>query len=137
MSGRPRWGLGAATVAASSGRPAQAAPAQDVAVEVRNGFAAVGSAVDDESIAALLEAKSCGDIGGCKQQMAQDQVIIGRGFSDSGNGFLGNEQHVHRGLRFDVPERQHAIVLVNDLSRNFAGDNFFKEGLAHSLWRET
>src|SRR6266850_3766274 len=64
--------------------------------------------------------------------MAKDLMVFRRGFRDAGNGLFGNDQNVRRRLRFDILERKNEIVFVNDLSRDFSSDDFFKEGFAHS-----
>ena len=47
--------------------------------------------------------------------------------------FFGTIKRMRRRLRIDVAESEHQIVFINDLGRDFAGDDFFKKGLAHSF----
>ena len=107
-------------------------PAQDVTMQVRHRFASVGAVVDDQSIAAFFQPQPRRDVAGFEQQMAKHTMVFRGRFGDTGNRFLRHKQHMHRGLRFDVAECQQQIVLVNNVGRDFARDDFFKEGLAHS-----
>src|ERR1700753_19867 len=34
-------------------------------------------------------------------------------------------------LRTDIPKREHGVIFVNNLRRDFTRDDFFKESLAH------
>ena len=52
------------------------AAAEDVAVEMGHGFAAVGAVVDDEAVAALFQAQRLGDF--CRfQQQVTDKGVYG------------------------------------------------------------
>src|SRR2546426_9204059 len=44
---------------------------------------------------------------------------------------LGNHQHVDRRLRVDVLEREHLVVLQDDLGRNLPGADLAKETIRH------
>src|ERR1041385_2369744 len=64
--------------------------------------------------------------------MAQNLVIVGRCLSNPGNRFLRHDQHVTRRLRFDIVESQDQIILINNLCRDFARDDFLEQRLAHA-----
>jgi hypothetical protein len=64
------------------------ASAEDVAVQVRHGFAAVRAVVDDEPVAAFFN-PSFRHFGGFEQQMAEQFVVVRRGLGDARNGFFG------------------------------------------------
>jgi hypothetical protein len=42
---------------------------------------------------------------------------------DAGNLGLRDEEHVHRRLRRDVPDRENVLVFEDDFARDFAGAN--------------
>ena len=54
-------------------------------------------------------------------------MVFGLGFGDSSDGFLGNHQHVRGRLRVDVVEGKDEVVFVDDVGRDFAGDDFLEE----------
>ena len=105
-------------------------------MQVWHGFATVQTVVDHETITGLFQSQFVRDFGGFEQEMAKSLVIFWRRLSDAWDGFLGNDQSVHRGLRRDVFEREHEVVFINNLRWDFASDDFFKQGFAHSI-RET
>ncbi len=41
--------------------------------------------------------------------------------------FFWDHQHMHRGLRLDIVEGYNLIVFIDDLGRDLAGDNTFKQ----------
>src|SRR5208282_371975 len=92
----------------------------------------VGTVVDHEAVTAFLQAQFVRNFGGLQQQVAEDLMVFRRGFGKARDGLLGNNQHVRRRLRFDVAEREHQIVFINNGRRNFAGDDFFKKRFAHN-----
>ena len=100
-------------------------------MQVRHGFAAVCPVVEDETIAGLFEPQLLGDFSSLEQQMTERLMIVRRGFGDARDGFLGDDQDMRRCFGCDVVERDHEVVLINDLRRDFARDDFFKEGFAH------
>jgi len=104
-------------------------------VQVRHGFAGVGAVVDYKTVTAFLQAKFVRNLGGLQQKVAEDLMVFRSGFGQARNGLLGNDQNVRRRLRFDVAEREHQIVFINNGRRNFAGDDFFKKCFAHNCSR--
>ena len=100
-------------------------------MQVRHGFAGVGAVVEDEAVAAFFQAEFLRDFGGFEQQMAEGLMIFGAGFGEARNRFPGNDQNMRRRLRIDVAEGDDLVVLEDDVRRNFAGDDFFKESFAH------
>ena len=98
-----------------------------------NGFSAVGAVVDDESVACGGYVFAAGDVGGGKEEVAEEALIIGLGGSDAGDGFFRNDEDMNRGLRRDVAEGEALVVFENDVSGDFAGDDFFEKG--HASWR--
>ena len=106
-------------------------PAQDVAMKVRHGFTGIGSVVKDEPEAGFIQAELAGDFARFEHQMAKHGMIFRLRFRNPGNRLFGNYQHVRGGRRFDVTEGEHVLVLIHNLGRHFARDDFFEKGLAH------
>lgn len=97
-------------------------------MKMGNGFAAVFSVVDDDAEAFFSVAFLPGDVADPQKEVTKKLLISGAGFRDADNGLLGNKKEVNRGLRGDIPEAEAEIVFINDVRRNLAGDDFFKEG---------
>ena len=67
--------------------------------------------------------------------MTKDELILGGGFANARDYFLGNDQHMHRRLRLDVVNDDAEIVLKFDFSGDLAVDDFFEESCsALSFW---
>jgi hypothetical protein len=99
-------------------------------VQMRDGFSAIASIIDDQPVAAFLESFLRGDFSRLEQQMAQHRMIVWSGFGDSRDGLLGDNQNVRGCLRADIAEGQHEVVFVNDLRGNLSRDDLFKESHA-------
>ncbi len=96
--------------------------AEKVKVEMRDGLAAIGFAVDHESIAVGQTQLRCQVFRDNKQVTQQFTValshIVGRG-----QDFFRNDQYMDGCLRIDVMKGQAAIVLIGD----FGGDLLFND----------
>ena len=99
-------------------------------MEMRDGFAAVGAVVDHEAKAAG-EFEFLGENAGCEQQVAEERLVGGRGFTHAGNEFFWNDQQMDRCLRLDVMQNDAEVVLVLDLGGNFAVDDALEDGFWH------
>ena len=95
-------------------------------------FAAIGTVVDDEAVAGLVQAKGLGHGGGLEQQMSQQGMIGGLRLGDARHGFLGHDQNMGGRLRGDVAEGEDQIIFLNDRGRDFAGGDFLKQRFAHA-----
>lgn len=99
-------------------------------MDVRDGFAGVGAAVDDEA-EAIGEAEFFCDGAGGHDEMTEDRLIGGGGIADPGDQLLRNDQQVHGRLGLDVMDDDAAFVLVLDAGGNFAVDDFLEKSLGH------
>ena len=54
-------------------------------------------------------------------------------FGDARNGFLRNDQHMCRRLRFDIAKGKYHVVFIDNGSRDFTRNDFLKQRLAHDL----
>ena len=100
-------------------------------MQVRHRFATVRAVVDDEPVAGFFPAEFGSAFGGFEQEMAEQFLIVRLRFGDARNRLLWKNQNVRRGLRIDVVNGEDEVVFKNDLRRNFAGGDFFKQGFAH------
>ena len=99
-------------------------------MQVGDGFAGIGAIIEDEA-ESVFEAELFGDFGGFEEQMSEDGVVGGLGFSDARDGLLRHDEDVDRRLWFDVMEGNDPVILVNNGGRNFARYDFFKQRFAH------
>ena len=97
---------------------------------MRDGFSAIFSVVDHETKALVGrgDSETFRDLPGGEEEMPQEILIIAGGFPDPGNQLFRNHQDVDRSLRADIVKGDALVVLVNDISLDLAGDNFFKNG---------
>src|SRR5215218_5839979 len=66
-------------------RPGEIAPAQDMAMEMWNGFAGMRSVVNHQAVASLFNAQFGGDVRGFQKEMSQDFFVPGSGLGNAGN----------------------------------------------------
>src|SRR4051812_6614067 len=99
-------------------------------VQMRDGFARIRTVVHNEPEAAA-EGKFFGKDPRREEEMADDELIIGRCGFNPGNWFFGNEQKVHRRLRLNIMNDDAELVFVFDLRGNFASNDSFENGLSH------
>ena len=110
-----------------AGRPGQGTPAEDMAVEMRHGFAAVTAIVDDQPIAGVFQPRFLSDLGSFQEEMTEEGGVLGARFRDPGDGLFWNNQQVGGGLGGDIPKSQYPFVLVNDVRGDLTVDNLFEE----------
>jgi hypothetical protein len=111
--------------------PPERATAQDMAMQVGNGFPGVRTVVEDQAKAGFGQAEFGGNFTSFEQQMAKELLLFGPGFGDARNALFGNDQHMNWSLWFNVVKGQDVLILIHDFGGYFAVDNFFKQGLAH------
>ena len=61
--------------------------------------------------------------------MAEHHLIFCRGVAELHQRLLGDEQGVQWGAGVDVLESQAQLVFIDDGGGDFAGDDFFEQGL--------
>lgn len=101
--------------------------AQKVNVQMRDGFAAVGAAVDHKSEAAVSEAEFACNFGGGEEKFSEQWGVVDRSFIDPWDRFFRYNEHVNRSLRIDVVKGENVVVFKSDFGRNFACDEFFEQ----------
>ena len=102
-------------------------------MQMRHGFAGVGAVVEDEAIAAGFQAKFFRDLRSFEQQMAEDLMVFRFRFAEARDRLFGDQENVRRCLRVDVAEGDDLVVFIDNVRRDFAGDDFFKKCFAHGL----
>jgi hypothetical protein len=100
-------------------------------MEVGNGFPAVRSVVDDQTVAGLIQFQLAGDFLGSGEEMAKDGVMFRGDGSMARMVLLRNQENVDRGLRSDVAEREDVGILVDDIGLGFAVDDPFEDRFGH------
>src|SRR5271169_61404 len=79
----------------------------------------------------VLDAALAPDLRRYELAVAKDLGVFWRGFLQSDDVPLGEDEHVSRRFGVDVLEGEHLVVLVNLLRGNLPGDNFAKETVVH------
>ena len=118
--------IGGHTVEGSTGRPRELTPAEEVDMEVRDGFAAVRAIVDGDA-KALFELELLSKRGGGEEEVAKDGSVFGGGFTDARDGLAGYDEQVHGSTRSDIVEGDARCVLMLDFGGNFALHDFLKD----------
>jgi hypothetical protein len=83
----------------SAGWPIERTPAQEVDVQVRDGFAAIAAIVDYEAEAAVGDALLAGNGRGGDQETAEQAGVVLAGSGDAWDRFFGDHQNVYGRLR--------------------------------------
>ena len=109
------------------------AAGKEVEMEMGNGFATVGPVVDDDAETVCGVAFLPRDFTNFEHEMSEKCLIFGFRKSNTGEGFLWDKEKVNGSLRGDVAEAETEVIFIDDVGRNFEGDDFFKESgfLAH------
>jgi hypothetical protein len=115
-----------------AGWPGEGATRQKVDVQVGHGLAGILSVVDDEAeaLGALVDAELLGGMTRGEEQGTELGLIFGGGFADAWDGLFRHDEEVNGGLGTDVAEGEAVRIFEDDVGRDLAGDDFFKEGLA-------
>ena len=93
-------------------------------MKVTDRLSTVFALIDDQSIP-IGQAFCLGDDASSVQEI---EMVAGiRYFGDSRNLCSRHNQDVNGGLRADVAEGDHMVILINDVGRNLAVDNARKE----------
>lgn len=100
-------------------------------MQVKDRLAGVGIAVEHRSISAggvsvLFGDRRCGS-----HDLSNQRIIFRRQVVQRGNVASRNDEHMRRGLRRDVFERDDVVVLKDDGCGNLSGDEFAEKTVAH------
>lgn len=107
------------------------ASAQEVKVEVGDGFPAIGAVVDDQPVAAFVQLELATHPLGGGEKMAEDGMIFRGNRGVAGVMFFGDEKDMNGGLWGDIAESQDVIVLVDDIGGDFSIDDALENRLGH------
>lgn len=97
-------------------------------MEVRDGFPAIASMVDDEAVSGFFHAFPAGDLARGQKELPEQFGIGVPRRPNAWDDALRHHQHVNGCLRMDVPEGQEFVGLMDDLGRDLAGDDFLEKG---------
>jgi hypothetical protein len=106
--------------------PRQRPPAEDVAVQMRNTLSGVHALIHDEAVAPLGETEFLRDLSHRIEKMAEFLCVGGSRVMDAVNVPLGDDERVHGRDRSNVFEREHLVVLEDDLRRRGPCDDVAK-----------
>jgi hypothetical protein len=115
---------------ASPWRPAQRASADDVKMDVRDFLAGISARIEDDPVAAVVNALLARRPAGGEEELAEKGVrALGR-VLERREMELGDDQDVDRGLGPDVLEGQDTIGLEQDRGRQLAAHDAAEEAVA-------
>ena len=101
-------------------------------MQMRNALAAVRAVVDDQSIAGLGETRFVGHRPGGQEEVSEEGLVFRPGLPDSRDRFPWHDQNVNGGLRVEIVEGHHIVVLINDGGGYFFGGDSLENGLGHT-----
>jgi len=100
-------------------------------MQMRHCFAGVWAIVEHQPEAGLGQPQFISYFCGLEQEMTEDLMILGTGLGNARDGLLRDDQHMGRGLGFDILKSQDQVVLVNDRAGNLTRDDFLEKSFAH------
>jgi hypothetical protein len=96
-------------------------------VQMKYFLAAIAIAVDQQAITVLSNALILGDPGSDGEQVTNKLFVISRQIVDRWNLFIGYDQYVDWRLGLNVFKRCYLVILIDNVCRNFALNNFGKD----------
>ena len=103
------------------------ASAEKMDMQMRDGFASVGSVVDHYPKAIVKIHGLCG-FSSDEKKVPHESSIFFSGFTDARDRFSRDHKKMNGGLWINVAENDAKIVLVHEISRNFTIDDFAEQG---------
>ena len=97
-------------------------------VKVVDGLAAVGAGVDDDAETVVEMLLLC-NFRCSVEQLAEEFGFAGRGVREGAEVLFGDDQNMHGGLRIDVREGEHVVVLKEARDGDCAGGDFAEEAV--------
>jgi hypothetical protein len=110
----------------STRRPLKRTTAEEMEMELGNGFAGIFAIVEDEPVSAIGNTFASGDCGCGEEDVPQNGLILRRGETDTRDGFAWDNEDMDGCLRSDVAEGEAVIIFKDDVCGNFAGANFLE-----------
>jgi len=104
-------------------------PSQQMVVKMEDDLPRVFSAVVDQTIPGFRQSQLLRRAHGRLVQFRQQRPIAFAHIVHGRDVFFGNEQQMHRRLRLNVVKAQHMFILVHDIGRQFAGDDFAENAI--------
>src|SRR5438093_2801436 len=120
-------------ISGSTRRPRHLAPPQPMHMEVEDRLAALPAGVRHHPVASFGNPFFLCHTGRRLQKTPQEGPIAR--VVQAADMPLGNHQHMDRRLRVDVLEREHLVVLQDDLGRNLPGADLAKETIHRDAHR--
>ena len=93
---------------------------------MRDGFAAIGSVIDDNPKPGVIETVPMGQVGGGEEEVSEQGGLFRGGRTETGNERLGDDEGVKGSLRIDITDGDAAVILMKDVGGDLPGDDFFK-----------
>ena len=98
---------------------------EHVYMQMRHAFSRIGPAVNYDT-KTVFELEFFCDFGRGQQQVTQQLTITCLGIEQTWQRPFGNNQHMHRCLRINVPKRNQIFFFQHNVSWNFASDDLLE-----------
>src|SRR5262245_51695642 len=116
--------------------PLHGATAEQMDVQMRHGFSRVAPIVDDQPITAFRHAAAARNLRRGSQHSPEQRGILRSRCPDPRDAPARDDEHMHRGLRLNITERDEILRLVNEVGGNLASGDFLEDGHSRYQVRE-
>jgi len=115
----------------SSRRPVEAASTEDMGVDIGYGLLAITPLIPYDAVPVFIQTEGMGHSGNALN--ITSHLFGGGGLEglESSPFFLGNYQHMDRGLGVDVSKGENPVVFIDDICGNFLAEDLVKKGVFH------
>jgi len=96
-------------------------------VQVVYRLASVSPIIDNQAKTIIRQSLQLGDVSGDDEEVSQQRLIPRLYGANPCDRALGNHQHMDRCLGMDVAKGQRAIVFVDNVGRDLAGNDPLEE----------
>ena len=100
-------------------------------MDMEDGLTRVAVGVEDRAVSAGRNPTIGRDCRRAPHYLADDPIVVRAEIVQRRDMLLRDDQHVRRGLRVDVVERENPIILVDDRRRDLTADDFAEEAVGH------
>ena len=90
-------------------------------MQMADALTPVPARVHDRPETGLRDALGEREVPGEQENLTEDAAVLVPHVTERRDVLPGDHEHVHRGLRVDVPEREQPLAVVHDVGRHVPG----------------